>query len=524
MRNSRNSEISFRQITGRAILACGIALGAASSAQAITDPADLTTVAGLAEHCDDAVASGDYVATFECGDEFFETQFNAVDGGGANVGEGLRYTRVPRADLTGPGEWASHVPARITGPNGSSCNGCHNFPVGTAAGTAASNVARDPEHTGNTGQMITRNTPILMGAGGLQLLAEEMNVELEAIVAEAEAEACEPGVGRRGITKDLVSKGVDFGTVRVRRCGSAPRIRADGVDRDLVVRPFQWKGVDTMRTFTRGAMHNELGIQSVELVGENVDGDGDGVVNEASIADMTATAIYMDGQARPATNVELDALRLMLEAQPAPGPALAVELGLPTLTGADFAAIARGEEVFGELACGDCHRSQLTVDNPVIQEPSANPNYRDATFPGGQPGIPLDEAISFDITTDMLDNHIVAGAVNVNLANFEIDNQGRAIVALFGDLKRHDMGPGLAENIDDAGIDAQVWLTKELWGVGSTAPYLHDGRATTIEEAIREHGGEAAAHAAGFDAASLADQTALTAFLQNLVIFKAPEE
>lgn len=66
-------------------------------------------------------------------------------------------------------------------------------------------------------------------------------------------------------------------------------------------------------------------------------------------------------------------------------------------------------------------------------------------------------------------------------------------------------------------------MTKELWGVGSTAPYLHDGRATPVEEAIREYGGEAADHSEGFDEASAEDQAALTAFLENQVIFKAPE-
>jgi hypothetical protein len=59
---------------------------------------------------------------FETGDELFETVFNALDGSGANVGAGLRYTRVPRADLSGPGEWARHVPARVTGPNAQACN------------------------------------------------------------------------------------------------------------------------------------------------------------------------------------------------------------------------------------------------------------------------------------------------------------------------------------------------------------------------------------------------------------------
>jgi CxxC motif-containing protein (DUF1111 family) len=37
------------------------------------------------------------------------------------------------------------------------------------------------------------------------------------------------------------------------------------------------------------------------------------------------------------------------------------------------------------------------------------------------------------------------------------------------------------------------WRTPPLWGVADSAPYLHDGRAATLNEAISLHGGEALA-------------------------------
>ena len=37
-----------------------------------------------------------------------------LDGVGANIGRGLRFTHVPRADLNGPTEWASQLPPRTT--------------------------------------------------------------------------------------------------------------------------------------------------------------------------------------------------------------------------------------------------------------------------------------------------------------------------------------------------------------------------------------------------------------------------
>ena len=86
-------------------------------------------------------------------------------------------------------------------------------------------------------------------------------------------------------------------------------------------------------------------------------------------------------------------------------------------------------------------------------------------------------------------------------ATFPRDSQGRALVDLFGDLRRHNMGAGLAEEIDEVGTGASVFMTENLWGVGSTPPYLHDGRADTLTEAILEHGGEAQTSRNNFAAA-----------------------
>jgi hypothetical protein len=76
-----------------------------------------------------------------------------------------------------------------------------------------------------------------------------------------------------------------------------------------------------------------------------------------------------------------------------------------------------------------------------------------------------------------------------------------------------------------------TFLTENLWGVGSTAPYMHDGRSTTLAEAILEHAAsnsdtasEARASRAAFTSLALRDKQALIAFLENLVLFKIEEE
>jgi len=459
---------------------------------------------------------------FEHGDKLFATTFNAVDGVGANVGQGQRFTRVPRADLTGPGEWANHIPPRATGPNAQACNACHNLPADDGHGSVADNVHRDPGHTADLKQFIQRNTPHLFGDGAVQRLAEEMSADLAARRDAVIAAACNSPSGSTQ-SANLVTKGVSFGTIRAtraRRGGGSPCPRSAtrqftldlsgvrGVDTDLVVKPFQWKGsVAFIRNFNRDAANNELGMQAVELVGDGVDGDFDGVADELSIGDMTALALYMAGQPRPVTKTELASFGLA-----------------PQQTPSELAAIADGQVQFHNAACDTCHVPSLTLKDPIFSEPSQDPNYRDATFPGGQnpttrgvdPAFPM----TFDLTQDILENQITVGNQVVHLGNHVPDGHGGAIISLFGDLKRHNMGRGLAETIDEVGTGAATFLTENLWGVGSTAPYLHDGRATTITEAILEHGGEAAASRTAFVGLSSTSQSDLIAFLNNLVLFK----
>ena len=125
----------------------------------------------------------------------------------------------------------------------------------------------------------------------------------------------------------------------------------------------------------------------------------------------------------------------------------------------------------------------------------------------------------------MPDNLIeLADGSIVKMGNFEKDGRRGAVVELFGDLKRHDMGAGLAESIDEVGTGPSNFITKELWGVGSTPPYLHDGRATTLTEAIEFHGGEGVAARSAFRALQPDDREVTIAYLENLVLFKLEEE
>ncbi len=95
-------------------------------------------------------------------------------------------------------------------------------------------------------------------------------------------------------------------------------------------------------------------------------------------------------------------------------------------------------------------------------------------------------------------------------------NGPRGALPVYSDLLLHDMGPGLADGISAGLATGTEFRTQPLWGVGVVAPYLHDGRAQTLKEAILLHGGEAQS---GRDAAALLsepDMQDLVAFLESL--------
>ncbi len=60
------------------------------------------------------------------------------------------------------------------------------------------------------------------------------------------------------------------------------------------------------------------------------------------------------------------------------------------------------------------------------------------------------------------------------------------------------------------------WRTAPLWGLRDSAPYLHDGRASSIEQAIALHGGEGSDSAIRFFMMPAKKQQRMIAFLKTL--------
>ena len=92
----------------------------------------------------------------------------------------------------------------------------------------------------------------------------------------------------------------------------------------------------------------------------------------------------------------------------------------------------------------------------------------------------------------------------------------------YTDLLLHDMGEGLADRRPEGEATGREWRTPPLWGLGTMAKVaghrtlLHDGRARNADEAIRWHGGEAAAAQRRYRSLEDGQREALLAFLNAI--------
>lgn len=233
------------------------------------------------------------------GRDLFATPFNKFDG----FGDGPMNPEDPiatggRPTLQGNGSFL-----RVNGLDAQSCAECHaivstatvpfTFGLGGVGGANTNVIARptlidsaDGLGVGSAtfdGRFI--NPPFVFGAGGVELLGKEMTAELQQLKTVAEENP--------GTDVELLTKGVLFGVIRFDK-DRFDTSRVEGVDDDLVVRPFGRKGeFTTTREFAVGAMAFHFGMQPVELVGADVDADGDGFVNEILVGELSALSIFM---------------------------------------------------------------------------------------------------------------------------------------------------------------------------------------------------------------------------------------
>jgi hypothetical protein len=444
----------------------------------------------LEEHINEAdIENGSikFKKLLEIGEDIFAARWTKLDGQGrpAATGNGSPTKRDP-----------SHEPGfiRTSGTDSTSCADCHNQPTVGGAGGFVANVFVLAQNLDPVIDSVSsdfsdeRNTLGMNGSGAIEMLAREMTVDLRAIRDAAIAEAKRSGVA---VTKRLDSKGVNFGQITANADGSLDQSKVEGIDTDLIVKPFHQKGVvNSVRVFTVNAFNHHHGMQAVERFGAgqkdskgNIittnDFDEDGVADELTVGDITAATIFQAAMNIPGRVIPDDPARRV--------------------------AAQRGEARFAEIGCADCHKPALTLNNRFFSEPNPfNP-------PGNLRPQDAPRPFSFDLTRDIPKPHL------------ERADNGAAIVRAYTDLKRHvicdDQDPFFCnERLVQSGVPIAEFLTRKLWDAGNTAPYGHRGDLTTLTEAILHHSGEARPQRQRFAALGKDQQAEIIEFLKQLQV------
>jgi len=383
----------------------------------------------------------------EVGQLLFEHEYGFADGlggGGAAVNGASPFRRVHGGLFGGPETVACTSCHWLGGPNGAGAETDNAFLAGDGE-VIASGDARNPQ--------------ALVALGVVQALAREMSRDLarqrDALVHEA---------AKGGATREarLVTKGIDFGALRATPKGEIDASELDGVDADLTIKPFGWKGtLADLDDFSAEALQVHIGIQSDELFGfashellgdgaDAADPDGDGVRRELGRGPLAAMLVHLSLLELPVIDPLIQSRNL---------EAAATGLFPPTTTSfvEDF---HNGRREFHALGCASCHVPTLVLENPLV------------TIAGLPP---------IDLSKEM---RAPALSYDAELGGYP--------VWPFSDFKRHDMGERNVARHVQRGVAEGEYLTPRLWGVADSAPYLHDGRAPSFDYAIAGHDGEGA--------------------------------
>jgi hypothetical protein len=402
-----------------------------------------------------------------------------------NLGEG-------HGPITGNGNGDINTELIIGAGLADSCASCHGRPRGSAG--VGGDVVTRPD---------SRDAPHLFGLGLKEMLADEITADLRVIRALSVSEAQSRG---RAVTRQLSSKGISFGSIKANPDGAIDTSLIQGVDSDLRVRPFfHHGGTISIREFIVGALNAEMGLEAADpdlarasagerivtpsgmvldgstdqieappCTGEADDPDGDGILNEIPTSLLDHFEFYLLNYFKPATYEQTNSTR-------------------------------PGSRLFEQIGCAVCHipdlqinRDRRVADVETVYDP-VNGIFNNL----------FSTAIPLFNTVD--DGSGFPALKTPRHGPFLVKN-------IFTDLKRHDLGPSFYERNYD-GTTRRLFLTTPLWGVGTTAPYGHDGRSINLTEVILRHGGEAQSARDGFARLTAPNRSALFDFLNSLVLF-----
>jgi len=395
-----------------------------------------------------------------------------------------------------------------------SCAGCHGRPRGSAG--FGGDVFTRPD---------SRDAPHLFGLGLLEMLGDEITTKLRAIRNGL-------AVGQTAQLTVNMGGGVTINYGSITRTGTTTFNTANvvGVNSDLRVQPFFAQG-DTIsiREFLVGAFNAEMGIQGF-----------DSILQAAAVNDQirtTPSGMVLNGQLD-----NLEAPPVSSTTADGDGDGIANELPeslidfeefyllhyfkAAAITGVDAAhtqEINNGRLLFNQAGCGSCHIPELTIDRDrrvadvETQFNAAQGNPFNRLFATASIiGVPVTNQGTPNILT-FSDNEAYAQSAALAPRSFVVRN-------LFADFKRHNLGPNFFERFhDNRTAPHQLFMTEALWGVGTSAPYGHDGRTHNLEEVILRHGGEAQTARNNFNNMTRANRNQVLSFLNSLILF-APDD
>jgi Di-haem oxidoreductase, putative peroxidase len=177
-----------------------------------------------------------------------------------------------------------------------------------------------------------------------------------------------------------------------------------------------------------------------------------------------------------------------------------------------------GEKLFHKIGCASCHIPDWHLN-------AHNPKASDYTerFDGDRRFFDLQ--VAYNNKTERLEGKIVylADQVKDKKGTRWVPRKGAyTIRGIYSDFKYHDVGEEFYQLQFDGTI-IRKWRTAPLWGVGTTAPYGHDGASLDLDCVIRRHGGEALESRKAYTALSEREQKQVVCFLQNLVLFQTDQ-
>lgn len=447
-------------------------------------------------------------------------------------------------------EWSAEdgvfaaLPGQMVGAATTSCGMCHNLPF------------RTPGAGGNTVQPIGYglNIPHLFGTGLVEMIGMQVRAEILAtwdrnrngfldVPGETDGGRvliqASPGVTVDfGRLDDLNGDGLPDlnGVIQVELVDAHGRIVPPGpkgaparlgdprvAGYDFSVALFATSAGDhqfpTLRVFIDGVLRTVMGViaddpTSFQGLGPRQAGQAGRVWAEVSNAgarqpnlnllpeSLAAIETLQGSKAGTMSEGELDLLEWYLLNQPAPAQA------------AQDDRTRRGRVLLDRFQCTSCHTADWVL-HPADPERGLAGDRR---F--------FDLEVAPHPETGRLEGRLrpltreVPGPRGTTLQVPR--REGFTVRGIYADFLHHDLGERFHEHYHRNGRTRvqKLFRTAPLWGVGSTAPYGHDGRSMTLDDVIRRHGGEAQASAQAYAGAPAEDREALVAFLRTLVLYQ----